>query len=53
MALSRWSMGFLRRVADELAVADDRPAIGLVEPGYLYLATPAGAAPLRRRRERI
>ncbi len=48
MALSRWSMGFLRRVADELAVADDRPAIGLVEPGYLYLATPAGAATLRR-----
>lgn len=47
MALSRWSMGFLRRVADELAVADDRPAIGLVEPGYLYLATPAGAATLR------
>lgn len=36
MALSRWSMGFLRRVADELAVADDRPAIGVVEPGYLY-----------------
>jgi len=47
MALSRWSMAFLRRVADELAVADDRPAIGLVEPGYLYLATPAGAATLR------
>ena len=47
MALSRWSMAFLRRVADELAVPDDRPAIGLVEPGYLYLATAAGAGTLR------
>lgn len=46
MALSRWSIDFLRRAADELAVPDDRPAIGLVEPGYLYLATPAGAATL-------
>ncbi|CAM3772825.1 NAD(P)/FAD-dependent oxidoreductase [Roseateles saccharophilus] len=47
IALSRWSLGFLRRVADELAVADERPAIGLVEPGYLYLATEAGAPTLR------
>lgn len=47
MALSRWSVDFLRRVAEELAVADDSPAIGLVEPGYLYLATLAGAATLR------
>ena len=47
IALSRWSLGFLRRVGDELATADERPAIGLVEPGYLYLASPAGAATLR------
>ncbi|KQV50376.1 FAD-dependent oxidoreductase [Pelomonas sp. Root1217] len=47
MALSRWSIEFLRRAADELATADDRPAIGLVEPGYLYLATAAGATALR------
>ncbi len=47
MALSRWSIEFLRRVADELATGDDRPAIGLVEPGYLYLATGAGEATLR------
>jgi glycine/D-amino acid oxidase-like deaminating enzyme len=47
MTLSRWSLDFLRRAADELAVADDRPALGLVEPGYLYLATAAGAATLR------
>jgi len=31
MALSRWSLEFLRRAADELATEDDRPAIGLVE----------------------
>ncbi|WP_422011282.1 NAD(P)/FAD-dependent oxidoreductase [Roseateles sp.] len=47
MALSRWSLGFLRRAADELAVADDRPSLGLVEPGYLYLATAAGEPALR------
>jgi glycine/D-amino acid oxidase-like deaminating enzyme len=47
IALSRWSLGFLKRVDDELATADERPAIGLVEPGYLYLASPAGAATLR------
>lgn len=47
IALSRWSLGFLRRCGEELAVAGERPAIGLVEPGYLYLATAAGAAVLR------
>lgn len=47
IGLSRWSLDFLRRAADELAVADDRPALGLVEPGYLYLATSAGADTLR------
>ncbi|MBV8033647.1 FAD-binding oxidoreductase [Roseateles sp.] len=48
MALSRWSIEFLRRAPSELATADDRPALGLVEPGYLYLATAAGAATLRQ-----
>lgn len=47
IALSQWSLGFLRRVGDELAVGGERPAIGLVEPGYLYLAGPEGAATLR------
>jgi glycine/D-amino acid oxidase-like deaminating enzyme len=47
IGLSRWSLAFLKRAADELAVADDRPALGLVEPGYLYLATAAGEATLR------
>ncbi len=47
IALSRWSLDFLRRVGDELAVAGEQPAIGLVEPGYLFLATAAGADVLR------
>lgn len=47
IALSRWSMQFLRRVGHELAVGGEQPAIGLVEPGYLYLATAAGAPTLR------
>lgn len=47
IALSQWSLGFLRRAGDELEVAGERPALGLVEPGYLYLATGQGAATLR------
>lgn len=47
IALSRWSVAFLRRVGDELAVGDDHPAIGLVEPGYLFLAAAAAADALR------
>ena len=47
IALSQWSLAFLHRVGDELAVGDERPQLGLVEPGYLYLATAAGAAVLR------
>ena len=47
IALSRWSLQFLRRVEDELAVGDERPAIGLVEPGYLYLARADTQAQMR------
>jgi FAD-dependent oxidoreductase domain-containing protein 1 len=47
IALSQWSGAFLRRIGDELAIDGDRPHIGLVEAGYLYLATHAGAAALR------
>lgn len=47
IALSRWSLDFMRRVGDELAVGGEHPQIGLVEPGYLYLATPAGAEAMR------
>jgi len=47
IALSQWSVAFLRRIGEELALGDERPQIGLVEAGYLYLATSAGAEALR------
>lgn len=48
IALSRWSLDFLRRIGEELAVDDeDRPQIGLTLPGYLYLAATQGEAVLR------
>lgn len=47
IALSQWSLGFLRRVASELAVDGDAPALGLVEPGYLYLANAVQAPVLQ------
>ena len=44
IALSAWSVAFLRRLEDELSVeGEPPPAIGLVEPGYLDLATEGGA----------
>jgi glycine/D-amino acid oxidase-like deaminating enzyme len=47
IALSAWSVDFLRRLGYELSVPGEAPpAIGLVEPGYLYLATEAGAQTL-------
>lgn len=46
--ISQDSLAFYRAIATELAVGDERPNIGLVEPGYLYLAaTDGGAAVLR------
>lgn len=49
IALSRWSLRFLRRAADELAVpGEPPPQLCLVEPGYLLLAaTDGGAQALR------
>jgi FAD-dependent oxidoreductase domain-containing protein 1 len=47
IALSQASLAFLRRVGDELEVDGQRPAIGFVEAGYLYLASAAGAPQLR------
>jgi FAD-dependent oxidoreductase domain-containing protein 1 len=44
--VSQASLLFYRDIAQQLAVGDDRPNIGLTEPGYLYLATQAGAAVL-------
>jgi FAD-dependent oxidoreductase domain-containing protein 1 len=47
--LSRLSLLFYRRIGEFLAVGDEAPSIGLVEPGYLYLAaTSAGALQLRQ-----
>jgi glycine/D-amino acid oxidase-like deaminating enzyme len=42
IAMSRYSMAFFRKISSSLAVDDSRPDIGLVERGYLYLATPDG-----------
>jgi FAD-dependent oxidoreductase domain-containing protein 1 len=47
IALSQWSLAFLKRVQDELRIGDDSPHIGLTLPGYLYLATESGAHTLR------
>lgn len=42
IALSQYGIGFLRNVGAHLAVEDAVPAIGLREPGYLYLADGIG-----------
>jgi glycine/D-amino acid oxidase-like deaminating enzyme len=43
IALSRFGIGFLRDIATTLAVEGEPPPdIGLTEPGYLFLASPAG-----------
>ena len=47
IALSQWTLAFLRRAAHELAVDGDVPALGLIEAGYLYLAGDALAPVLR------
>lgn len=47
IAMSRYGIEFLRGIGETLAVDGDRPEVGLVEPGYLYLATPAGVAQLQ------
>lgn len=46
IALSQASLEFLRTVGAELAVDGEVPDIGLVERGYLYLASTVGAADL-------
>ncbi len=47
IALSQVSLQFYRQIGQTLAVDGIAPDIGLTEPGYLYLATDAGAATLR------
>lgn len=45
--LSQFGLQFLREASSLLAVDGDAPAIGLTDPGYLYLAHPEGADSLR------
>src|SRR5271170_3969130 len=42
IALSRFGIAFLREIGSLLAVDGEKPDVGLVEPGYLFLASPAG-----------
>ena len=41
--IGRYGIEFMRRIGDALAVGGERPDIGLVEPGYLFLASPAAS----------
>jgi len=50
--ISRFGLEFLRRLGDYLAVGDERPDVGLSEPGYLFLATPAGV-PILEQNHRV
>jgi FAD-dependent oxidoreductase domain-containing protein 1 len=45
--MSQFGLAFLREAPALLEVDGDAPAIGLTEPGYLYLADAAGAGALR------
>lgn len=47
IAMSQHGIAFFRDIGERLRVGDDTPDIGLVEPGYLYLASDAGEAVLR------
>jgi glycine/D-amino acid oxidase-like deaminating enzyme len=47
IAMSRFGLEFLRAAPEALAVDGDRPALGLHERGYLFLASSAGEAILR------
>jgi len=47
VALSRWSVAFLRRAEEELGLPGEPVGLGLVEPGYLYLARAETQAQMR------
>jgi glycine/D-amino acid oxidase-like deaminating enzyme len=47
IAMSRFGLEFLHAAPEALAVDGDRPALGLHERGYLFLASPAGEQVLR------
>ena len=46
--LSQYGIDFLRHVGEHLVVGGERPGIGLVESGYLFLAAGAGRETLER-----
>lgn len=46
--ISQDSLAFYRNIGNELAIGDERPSIGLTEPGYLYLAASAAGASVLR-----
>lgn len=48
IALSGYGIEFLRRAGELLEVNGEHPEVGLREPGYLFLASAAGEAILRR-----
>jgi glycine/D-amino acid oxidase-like deaminating enzyme len=48
VSLSLYGIDFLRRAGELLEVDGDRPDVGLVEGGYLFLASPAGVDILHR-----
>lgn len=48
IAIGLFGIRFLRQVGEILAVGDAQPDIGLVEPGYLFLATEPGMPVLRQ-----
>ncbi len=45
--MSQYGIEFFRNIGELLQAGDEQPDIGLVEPGYLYLATTAGATQLQ------
>ena len=51
IAMSAWSIDFLREVPDRLGVDDQPAAIGLQEPGYLILGTDAQTPGFRARHQ--
>ena len=51
IAMSRYGMTFLKSLGEHLTVDGNVPSVGLVERGYLYLATEAGREVLFRNHE--
>lgn len=51
MAIGRFGIEYLRRADEHLTVNGIATGLGLVEPGYLFLASPAGMPVLARNHE--